>query len=311
MSADAVRAILMQRITSGEYTVGSRIPPARELARELGVNRNTVGKVFQELARDGIVSLVPGRGGGTFVQRADILSDIAADQLRLSLQPLVRQAHAWGMPKDAVRKVACQVIDEAFDAQDVRIKFLECNPHDAQELARQLKQVIDCRIDTGVLDQEHIAELAHRYTLLVTTFHHLNDVIRELNGQRERVVGVHAVPTSDVALKIALLEGRHFGLVCGRENTVASMKYLVKSYHPENDLDVALVQDTAAVQALAQRCTALIATYSCADTVVRLTGRKPDVVVEFQIEAQSIEFLRQRINQLRAGAAAQLADAIA
>jgi DNA-binding transcriptional regulator YhcF (GntR family) len=311
MNSDTVRATLLRRIYTGTYAVGSRIPPSRTLAKELGVNRNTVGKVFQELARDGIVSLVPGRGGGTFVQRTDIVPDIAADHLRLSLQPLVQQAYARGMHKNIVREVAFQVIDEAYGAPDVRIKFLECNPHDAQELVRQLSPVIDCQIDAGVLDQEDIAGLATRYPLIVTTFHHLNEVLRELNGQREQVVGVHAVPTSEVALRIALLEGKHFGLVCGRENTVASMKYLVQSYHPENDLDVALVQDTTAVQALAQRCTALIATYSCADTVVQLTGRIPDVVVEFQIEAQSIEFLRQRIRQLRGVTAARLADAVA
>jgi GntR family transcriptional regulator len=223
----------------------------------------------------------------------------------------VQQAQTWGMQKAVVRDVAVQVIDEAYDAQDVLIKFLECNLHDAHELVRQLKKAIDCRIDLGVLDQENLASLATRYTLLVTTFHHLNEVIRELNGQREQVVGVHAVPTADVALKIALLEGRHFGLVCGRENTVASMKYLVKSFHPENDLDVALVQDAAAVRALAQRSTALIATHSCADAVVQLTGRVPDVVVEFEIEAQSITFLRQRVSKLRADSVLRLVEPVA
>jgi len=101
---------LLSRITNGQYAVGSRIPPARLLAKELGANRNTIRKAFQELARDGVVSLVPGRGGGTFVQRADTLTTIAADQLRASLQPLVQQAHTSGLSKAAVPRMRLQVV---------------------------------------------------------------------------------------------------------------------------------------------------------------------------------------------------------
>ncbi len=309
-SADEIRRMLLSRINNGQYAVGSRIPPARLLAKELGANRNTIGKAFQELARDGVVSLVPGRGGGTFVQRADALADIAADQLRGSLQPLVEQARAAGLSKAHVHAVTDQVIDEAYDARDLRIKFLECNLHDVREMGRQLNGVIDCQIDSGVIDQEDVPALGDRYPLIVTTFHHLAEVSRALNNQRDKVIGVNAVPTSEVALKIALLDAQRIGLVCGRENTVQSMKYLVASYHPERDFDVALLDDVAGVQALVQQCNALIVTYSCADAVMQLTGRVPDVVVEFQLEAQSIEFLRQRLAQLRAEQTPHFAAAV-
>ena len=88
--------------------------------------------------------------------------------------------------------------------------------------------------------------------------------------------------------------------MCGRENTAQSMKYLVASYHPDDDLAVALVDDAEAVRALARRSEALIVTYSSADRVAQLTNRAPDVVVEFQIERQSIEFLRERVALLQA-----------
>lgn len=310
-SADDIRRTLLSRINSGQYVTGSRIPPARVLAKELGANRNTIGKAFQELARDGVVSLVPGRGGGTFVQRANSLTHLAADQLHIGLQPLVAQARAGGLSKAHVQKITDHVIDETYDAHDLRIKFLECNWHDVHEMVRQLNSVIDCQIDSGVIDQEDVPALSEQYPLIATTFHHLAEVSRALNGQRNKVIGVNAVPTSEVALKLALLDAQRFGLVCGRENTVQSMKYLVASYHPHSALDVALIDDVAGVQALAQRCPALIVTYSCADTVMQLTGRVPDVIVEFQIEAQSIEFLRQRLTRLHAERVPPATDAVA
>lgn len=301
-TAEEIRRTLLSRINAGQYAVGSRIPPARILSDEFGANRNTVNKAFQELARDGFVSLVPGRGGGTFVQRADSPVTTALEQLRTAVEPLIEQARVQGLGKKQVHSVFEQALDKSYDSRELQIKFLECNVHDAQNLVQQLEPLIGCRMDGGVIEQEDIAALGQRYDLVVTTFHHLAEVSQALAATNRRVVGVNAVPTAEVALKIALLQGKRLGLVCGRENTVQSMKYLVASYHPNDELDVALVDDGESVRELARTSDALIVTYSCADAVAALTERTPDVVVEFQIDGQSIEFLRQRVARLQAEA---------
>ena len=41
---------------------GDKLPSVRELAKELGVNPNTVSKAFQMLERDGMLNSVPGKG---------------------------------------------------------------------------------------------------------------------------------------------------------------------------------------------------------------------------------------------------------
>ncbi|MBC8076692.1 MAG: GntR family transcriptional regulator [Chloroflexales bacterium] len=299
-SAEEIRQTLLSRINRGEYALGSRIPPARTLADEFGANRNTVGKAFQELARDGFVRLVPGRGGGTFVQRAEAAAVVAEAQIRNALRPLIEQARVRGLSKAALSATIQQLVDATFDSQIPRVKFLECNVHDARTLVAQLEPLIGFRMEIGVIDQEDLGALGDQYDLIVTTFHHLAEVTRALTNQRHKVIGVNAVPTAAVALKIALIEARHLGLVCGRENTAQSMKYLVASYHPDDELEVALVDDVEGVRALASRSEALIVTYSCADAVTRLTDRTPDVVVEFQIDNQSIMFLRQQIVGLQA-----------
>ncbi len=59
--ADSVRAALRD----GRLRTGRRLPPTRDLARELGVNRNTVVAAYELLAGDGLVESRAGRG--TFV----------------------------------------------------------------------------------------------------------------------------------------------------------------------------------------------------------------------------------------------------
>ena len=46
---------LMQRISSGAYPRGSKIPTVRELAAEAGVNPNTMQRALSQLEADGLV----------------------------------------------------------------------------------------------------------------------------------------------------------------------------------------------------------------------------------------------------------------
>lgn len=52
-------------IHSGELKSGDSLPTVRELAVQLGVNANTVARVYRELSREGLLRLE--RGIGTFV----------------------------------------------------------------------------------------------------------------------------------------------------------------------------------------------------------------------------------------------------
>jgi DNA-binding transcriptional MocR family regulator len=51
-----------QRIIGGELTPGTRLPPERELALQLSVNRSTVSTAYEELRAMGLVSSIQGSG---------------------------------------------------------------------------------------------------------------------------------------------------------------------------------------------------------------------------------------------------------
>lgn len=53
---------LEQRLAAGEIQDGAKLPPSRDLAHELGVNRNTVVNAYQELVARGRASAHTGRG---------------------------------------------------------------------------------------------------------------------------------------------------------------------------------------------------------------------------------------------------------
>lgn len=71
--ADAIRAA----VRDGRLRSGDRLPATRDLARRLGVNRNTVVAAYELLASDGAVECHTGRG--TFVLPAAVDPDVAGE----------------------------------------------------------------------------------------------------------------------------------------------------------------------------------------------------------------------------------------
>ena len=61
-----IQNYILQKIESGEYTAGDKIPSEIELARQFDVSRLTVNPAVKELANSGIVERVQGKG--TFVR---------------------------------------------------------------------------------------------------------------------------------------------------------------------------------------------------------------------------------------------------
>jgi DNA-binding FadR family transcriptional regulator len=71
---DHVVARLRHQITSGAWSVGSRIPAEPELVQQLGVARNTVREAVRALAHNGLLDIR--HGSGTYVAATSELAGV-------------------------------------------------------------------------------------------------------------------------------------------------------------------------------------------------------------------------------------------
>lgn len=68
---DHVRFQILNAVESGELHPGDRLPSEVEAARGFNVSRSAVREALKSLAHLGLITTVPGRGGGSFVNRLD------------------------------------------------------------------------------------------------------------------------------------------------------------------------------------------------------------------------------------------------
>jgi DNA-binding FadR family transcriptional regulator len=61
-AAESCSAVIRRAIVRGEIAAGSRLPPERELAQSLGVNRTTLRAALRELAHGGLLHVRQGSG---------------------------------------------------------------------------------------------------------------------------------------------------------------------------------------------------------------------------------------------------------
>lgn len=121
-----VERIVMDMISRGELSPGQRAPSEREMAETLGISRMTARAAISNLAADGYLYSVPGKG--TFVSspkmRQDLLelTSFTEDMHQRGLRPGARVLE-MGVTREASEKVY-QALELPFSDELIRIHRL-------------------------------------------------------------------------------------------------------------------------------------------------------------------------------------------
>ena len=108
-----LRHRLVYLIESGTFVEGERLPTVRELSVKLGINYNTVSKVYQDIERDGYINSL--RGRGTFVAPShDYDSSGSRDEAEILTDDYIRKCLELGVPAPRIVSLLKRRLDE-FD----------------------------------------------------------------------------------------------------------------------------------------------------------------------------------------------------
>jgi len=163
---DAAVGALRARITSGEWAVGSRIPPEPALSELLGVGRNTVREAVQSLVHSGL--LVRRQGSGTYV--------LADDELAVSMS-----RHIAGASRRDVLQVR-----RALEVEAARLAAVRHTPEDDLRLRRLLRErtaawqagEVEVMVDSDLALHREIARVS-RNPVLESVYENFLDAVVE------------------------------------------------------------------------------------------------------------------------------------
>jgi GntR family transcriptional regulator len=104
---------IKQMIVSGQLQPGQQLPTMRQLAIDLRVNYNTVGRAYLMLDQEGIISTQQGRGTyvTTRLDEAQIRK-LRMDKLRGMIGQAIQDALVLGYSREEIERVVQEGLDE-------------------------------------------------------------------------------------------------------------------------------------------------------------------------------------------------------
>lgn len=156
---EGMRALL----ASGEWSVGTRIPPEPALAAALGVSRNTVREAVRALAHLGVLHVR--RGDGTYVAAATEMQALMRRQVdRVDLEHLLEVRHAIEV------RAAALAAERRTDADLAALDAIMARRHEALERSDGEGFIgADVDFHVAVVAAAHNPLLAELYDGLVET----------------------------------------------------------------------------------------------------------------------------------------------
>ena len=244
-----VKDFILERIKSGEYRPGGKIPTERELSAELGISRNTVSAAYKELLLEDVLEARQGRG--TFVK---VVSDHVGGEVNGSrrgrLMKIIDDAMAkaleLGFTVDqfaAISSIRAQEKTQAVKA--LRVAVVDCTAEYIQRFINQIGQVANVHFESVVLSELILGkvqiELLQACDLVVTTFEH-QSVVTNLMGNGNKVITVATVPNLEAVIKLAQLPtGTRVGMMARTEDFKHTLEALLEKA-AINHLDFVLIQ---------------------------------------------------------------------
>jgi GntR family transcriptional repressor for pyruvate dehydrogenase complex len=176
-------------IRLGLLTPGSRLPPERELADELGISRSTLRLALTTLVQSGHLIAQRGRSGGTFVAERPPLAERNGE-------PLGEEAWAVLDHRVAVETGATVLaVERAQEADLNRLDGLVRTMAAASEFA--IYRRADIRFHIGLAEAAHSPGLVRAMTDvqgqmsdLIALIPHPEQVLTRSNAQHRRLVGL-------------------------------------------------------------------------------------------------------------------------
>lgn len=111
---EQIKEQIKNSILTGDLAEGDLLPSVRALARDLRISVITVTRTYADLAREGFITNVPGKGSYVLPTNSDLVREQLLREVEDALSAAVRSARIAGLtPLDLI-----EMLDQALTSND-------------------------------------------------------------------------------------------------------------------------------------------------------------------------------------------------
>ncbi|MGH9901474.1 MAG: GntR family transcriptional regulator [Pyrinomonadaceae bacterium] len=303
-------------ISTGNIKSEDQLPPVNDLAKDLGINFDTVRKAYKELEREGLISMK--RGQGTFISLHTPTASKAPSgggnerpsssdprgQLISAAKSLVKQYLQHGLDVSEARQFVAQAFDELEreDGSPV-VVFAECNQFQVDQISGILSEQLQLDVRPTLLAQLE-SELPRliaegKEVHVVTTGFHVNEVRRAVGDLPSSidVLITNLNPETRRQLEAAGQDAK-YGFICRDQESAVLYKDLLKAELGFDHIDLAscTLAETEKVEEILRMADVVLASPPVYEEVKKLapSGRPVFNVFE-RVDPMSLKVVRDRI----------------
>ena len=290
-AAQEIVSYVMDRLASGLYPPGCRLPTSRELAAELGVHRNTAAKAYKSLVDLGLVSSAPGRGTFAAARLDGDNRRLHEQQISERLAEDILRARRSNISEEGLRQTIAAHIATIYHAPPPRGAFVECNAEDLRVAIAEIEQQSDVRLAPLLLDAlaGDPAGVASSFDVVFTSLFHLLEVRELLADARPHggIIGIHTQPDERGLAEIAqIAPDARVGIVVSNSDGARRFRAQIQTF-TEAKAQVLIQPTDEAIRDLASEVDLIVTSRSRAAQIRRLNLAIPLIELSFHISRES------------------------
>ena len=247
-----LKDLIKYYISTGAIQADHQLPAVNALAKELGINFETVRKAYKELERDGLLSMKRGQGTHVLLRNVSAVpakSAISTEEGLLdAVKGILKNYLRQGISLEEAKEIIGQALQEvSAEGTKQEIIFTECNALQINEISQLLKSYLGQPVKPVLLkdlkdELQNISPEASQLLNIVTTGFHVNEV-RET--ARNMPVNIHVLITHmsmETRRKLdAFGKNARFGFICRDQESASLYKDVLKVELDNPQLDLICV----------------------------------------------------------------------
>jgi DNA-binding transcriptional regulator YhcF (GntR family) len=305
-----LKGLITHYISTGVLNENQRLPTVKQMAKELGINFETVRKAYKDLEKEGLLSAQ--RGTGTFASghtpgnliNTPLYSEVQPmDLLRISIEKIVKK----GIVAAEIRTLMENTLNEVLLQNSKQLLlFTECNRLQIREISEVLKNDLKLNVQPVLLNELrlHVEQLRRdkvKLLAVVTTGFHVNEVRHMLSDLPINVDFVITNMSTSTRRTISSMDKKvRFGLICRDPVQMHFFKDLVKEELAiETEMPSCVISEQSKVQELMRSVDVLLVSPPVYDEVKAMASPDAKIFnVLDRVDPVSLSVLRQRLLQL-------------